>query len=142
MSRIILYSFLSVSSFLDIRTRRIPAWISLLFGMLSLVFAVFFQRTGILDLLFSALPGAVFAALSLVTEGKLGMADALAMVIIGLLKGWEDAAVIILYALMGASILSAGLLIIKKRGRNHEIPFLPFLMAGALIQEVTACFFL
>ena len=82
--------------------------------------------------------GAVFIGVALISGGKLGMGDALAILVIGIYLGGSGSALVVLYAMMITAAFSIVLLIIRRGNRDTALPFMPFLLAGCVLQQIGA----
>lgn len=72
-----------------------------------------------------------FLGLVLITRGKgMGMGDVKFMAAAGILFGWPDIGLGILFAFILGGIWSAGLFFRRKKGMKDKIPFGPFLVLG------------
>ncbi|MDI3299551.1 MAG: prepilin peptidase [Bacillota bacterium] len=129
-----LVALLVVATGVDLKVRLIPdganalgaAW-ALLVGFLGRG-AAFWPH-----LAAGAAAGLLFALIGLLSRGGLGGGDVKLAAVLGLYLGPASAAV----ALFAAAVLGGGvagvLLATKKRARRDELPFGPFLAAGALV---------
>lgn len=128
---IILLIVLVIESIRDIKSRQI--WIPL---PISLIAAeIFFQTVQreiqIKELIVILILVVVLAAISMISKEALGMGDVWMMgsilVVLGMINGLE--CIYISFVLAG---IYGGVLWLKKRNRNVEIPFVPFLLAGSV----------
>lgn len=94
----------------------------------NLLFAV--QRS-----LFSVLVGAgFFLAIVLISKGKwMGMGDVKLAVFLGLLLGWPNILLALSLSFFLGAAVGLALIILGKKKMSSQIPFGPFLSAGALI---------
>lgn len=138
---IFLFIFLIIGTISDIRKRSIPVLLFILFGTAGTVlrfFEIITENGSAVSWAFGLLPGAVFIGLSLISDKKLGMGDALAVLVTGIYMGGYDAALSVLYAMMITALFSIVILILRKGTRHTEIPFFPFLLTGCILQHVGA----
>ena len=63
----------------------------------------------------------------------MGLGDVKLVFFLGLLLGYPDILVALFLAFFIGSIIGLGLIIVKKKKFKSEIPFGPFLIAGAFI---------
>ncbi len=117
----------------DQKTGRLRLSVLAIFAAAGIACFIILQPFGLWEGLSGLMIGLLFAALSLITEGKIGMGDAFLIAVAGIyLGGWESAALT-----MGALFLSAlfGVvrIIQKKADRHTEMPFVPFMLASFLV---------
>jgi prepilin signal peptidase PulO-like enzyme (type II secretory pathway) len=129
----VLSSVLVVASFIDIHTLEIPDGVSLWIAAVGIASffvpdLVWWQR-----LLGSLVAASPLLIILLVSKGNaMGMGDIKLMAAVGLILGYK----LSLFALFSATVFGAviGLLLIilKKKGKRDEIPFVPMLSFGIL----------
>ena len=139
--QVLLFIFLLIATVLDIRSRRIPALLFVIFGAAGIIVRVFVimdqsQSPSIMEALFGIMIGAVFIGISLISDGKLGMGDAIAILVTGIYLTGSGTAFTVLYAMLLSALFSIVLLALHKGTRKTELPFLPFLLAGFLSQQI------
>lgn len=89
---------------------------------------------GINRLIFDMIPGLICIVLSCASKQSLGLGDSLLILITGMAVGYWSCFSILLIAVFG-SILWAGYLYIKgKASWKTEIPFVPFLLVGTIVE--------
>ena len=127
---------LFILSLWDIRTKKIPVVLTVLWGVL--LFGCRVCRG--LDPVMAAagmIPGAVILVLSVLSNGKIGLGDGLVLCALGAGFGTE-AMVVILSGAFGLAALGAvALIVFQKAGRNREMPFLPYVFAGYVVCMIT-----
>ena len=73
---------------------------------------------------------AFFLAVSVITKGALGMGDGWLMMALGTALETEEFLIMLLIGLGCSAVWAGILLVVLHRGRNAEIPFVPFLLLG------------
>ncbi|MBQ9359558.1 MAG: prepilin peptidase [Lachnospiraceae bacterium] len=141
MKEAALFIFLIISTVFDIKSRTVPAVIFAISGAVGIMAYIAtgtYLSGGIVDELFGVILGAVFIGVALISGGKLGMGDALAILVIGIYLGGSGSALVVLYAMMITAAFSIVLLIIRRGNRDTALPFMPFLLAGCVLQQIGA----
>lgn len=82
------------------------------------------------------IPGAIFIALSIITKGKVGIGDGIALGIVGSITGLSQALVIAGLGLFLQSLAAVVLLVIRRVDGQSRLPFLPFMLAGWIVAIV------
>ena len=122
---IVLIVYLIVMSVFDIKTLSIPLWPGIVcFGMLSVTLLV--MGTTPLRIAAGILVGGLLYALSYVSRGGIGRADALVYVVTGTVLGLYKNLEVLFLSLTMAAMVGAFLLIFKKVDRKYRLPFVPF----------------
>lgn len=80
------------------------------------------------------LPGACCLVLSWLSREGLGYGDSALILGCGLSLGLWDCLSVLFSAMLLSGIWAAGLLMTRRAGRKKEIPFVPFLFFGLLVQ--------
>ena len=78
------------------------------------------------------LPGAVVLALAVVSGGRIGCGDGIALIVAGLYLDVGSILAALLCALLLSSLFAGAVLVLTHR-RKFSYPFLPFLLAGYLL---------
>lgn len=120
--------YLLLSSYSDIKNRKISIVLSLLFIIMA-----FF----IMGFLYGFTLGLLFFLFSIISKGKLGMGDALLIFTTGFYFSFFEMFTIIFYSLFLSSIFSIykiySLKLKKSDLKRFSLPFAPFLFLGLLI---------
>lgn len=126
--------YLAVISFFDLRTGRIPNFITFGFSALMLFTTVFTTPSKILvRLLCAAFFFLLFLCIAMFTKG-LGMGDVKLAAVIGYCNGFFDASLIFILACLGGILFFLLCHFINRELKR--IPFAPFVTAGYLISEI------
>lgn len=73
---------------------------------------------------------AFFGGVSFLTHGALGMGDVLVMFVMGIFLEFREFLMTVMSGLFLAAFYSGGCLVFRKKKRESEIPFVPFLLFG------------
>nr|WP_296488929.1 prepilin peptidase [uncultured Acetatifactor sp.] len=127
--------WLLTGSVMDIRNRRVPIWLLLTGGILSLT-VIFFQCVisgrEVVDILKGMLPGTGLLLVAFVTKNA-GYGDGIALLCLGIVLGGGKSLLLLGLSLFLISIFSLTMLVTRKAGRNTGIPYFPFLTGAWLI---------
>lgn len=123
---------LLIQSVWDIRTKKIPLWISLCFGGCSFLYSIGCHRDW-LGFLFALVPGVVCFVLGYWTREAIGYGDAMLLCALGMLYSLEEILFICVAAVMLAGVAGLILLIVFQKNGKYQIPFVPFLWMGWLV---------
>lgn len=137
LSKIWMGMILLVQSIWDFREKEIPTIVSLVGGVVGLGLSVMAGRTG-LELLYSCVPGGICFLCSRLTKGAVGYGDAILLTAMGMVYELEELVMICCIAFGFASGVALVLLVVFHKKGNYEIPFVPFLTIGWIV-ELCAC---
>ena len=132
----ILCSFLGICSCYDCKKRTIPGWLLYTGILLGLIYAAMLLIWGQYSwsaILTGVLPGTFMLLLCHITEGKLGSADGMMVIPIGLMHQWQRCTAEVIGACLLTFFLAAVLIISRKGNRNTQIPFAPFLCTAVVL---------
>ena len=129
--------YLSTAGFMDYRKRSIPVYLPVVGLALGVLLYIFQKDYSIKEELIAIIPGLVFVVISIVTSGKIGLGDGLIMMPFGILLGFWNSMVSMVYAMIFSGTVALILLATKKRNGNYEMPFLPFLLCGLVLNLLT-----
>ncbi|MBQ9606487.1 MAG: prepilin peptidase [Lachnospiraceae bacterium] len=133
---VLLFIFLITGTISDLRSRSIPVLLFIIFGMTGVTEYIISGDRSLMNEAFGVILGVVFIAISVISESKLGMGDALAVLVTGIYLGGSEAACAVLYAMLMTALFSVIILALRKGNRTTALPFLPFLLAGCTLQQV------
>lgn len=129
----IMLGVLAGFSVYDLKTRKVPLTAVAAAGVAALVYRLC-VKTGILELAAGLVPGLLLLLLAYVTKESIGTGDGLLLCVVGVFCGLTGTLAVLGTALVLAAGVAAVLLISKRAGRKTELPFLPCLCAGYLLQ--------
>lgn len=133
IEQIIIVTGLSINAFLDIKKREVSAAVVMLMALSGWVFHLLSCRFSITDLLMGLLPGIIALIISWVGREAIGYGDVWILLGMGLVLGGKEMMKISMTALLGAGCCALVLLLIFKKGRKYELPFVPFLLLADLV---------
>lgn len=129
MREILVLVFLGFNAWTDLRKKQISLVTVAVFSVVMLVRA--FCTGGISwELLLPVGIGCFFLAVSIVTKGAVGMGDGWLIMALGLALEMEEFVTALLVGLLCCAAWAGILMSVFQRGRNTEIPFVPFLLVG------------
>ncbi|MCI9025395.1 MAG: prepilin peptidase [Dorea sp.] len=141
ISRVCCMGFLAWVSVIDLRTRRIPVVLLIVWNLQAVIYRLYQVTGGREDaaLFIGGIGvGAAFFLISRVTKEGIGYGDSWMILILGIYLGvWE-----ILEVLAGTCLLLAAASVIcltaKRMSPSFAFPFAPFLAAGYLLHVICA----
>ncbi len=131
MEHCIVVAFLGLNAISDILRREICLFSIGIFMIAAIVYQGLILQN-IAAILPGLLPGAALLVLSRVTREALGLGDGLLVLVLGSFLGLNEALDVLLLALFFAAVWAGILLLIRKKHRDYEFPFVPFVLAGYL----------
>ena len=130
---ILIILFLIYASVFDLKWHSVPV-IPVIAVLILEVAAGLFLR-GRSHVIISLIPGIVILLLSLCKGSGIGVGDGFVAMITGLFLGIEGELVSLYFSFILSGIFSVGLIAVKKGNKRTEIPFVPFMAAGFLIEK-------
>jgi leader peptidase (prepilin peptidase)/N-methyltransferase len=118
---------------IDMKERKIPCVVLCISFLIALLSTVIVKHGITTEQLCGMTIGFLFILISFVTRGQLGLGDGITLVITGVVIGFWDNLLMVLYALFTAGITAIILIIFKRSNRKKRIPFLPFLLLGYIV---------
>ncbi len=125
-------AMLIIGSLEDIKNKQIHiVWIAC-FALEGVLCCFFLGKqpaiSVIIEIMIDMVPGFLLLLLSFVTKGGIGAGDGILLMAAGIFLGTARVCKIFIYAIFLSAMYAWFLFIIKKKGRKHEIPFVPFLL--------------
>lgn len=130
-------AILAVNGMRDLRTGTIFLRTTVLSGVIGFSIRLVFLFSGggkpdALNLCFSLLPGGLLILLSTISRGALGAGDGIVIAALGTILGYKDVIAMVAWGL-GLAFLFAACLFFRNKDREQQIPFIPLLLAGYVI---------
>ncbi len=132
----LLVIFLSICAVTDWKTKQVSLPVIISFGAVGVVCYIIARPTGLIDEFLGLLLGLIFIALAVLTEGKVGLGDALLIVVTGIYLGGRENMSMVMGAMLMAALAGAVKLMLKKAKRNTEMAFVPFILLSFVIRQV------
>ena len=130
---IIMLTILTVE---DIKEKEISVTLAILFIVSGLALALVRDNGFSVDIIYSILPGVFLLAVSIITNGKIGAGDGLALIGLGAAIGALGAIVAFVIGILLAAGYGAAKMLRKKIRGTAALPFLPFLLTGTIFVAV------
>ena len=126
-----IFILLGIGSFLDIKTREIPNWISVIIAMTAVI-------NFRLENLWRLIVAVIFFSVALAT-GKIGGGDVKLIVALSVVCGLWGSFALLLFAQIAMLIFYAGNYIFCKingKTADKALPFVPFIFIGYLVTKI------
>lgn len=136
IQRLIVLFMLTSCSREDILHRRICVQGLMYFAIAGVFCQFILKRQLFPELLFGIVPGLAILIFSVLSRGSIGQGDGMLLMVVGICLGAAATMRMIVYAVFSAAICALFLYFVKKKGRNYEMPFVPFLLAAFLLDMV------
>ena len=128
---------LTVQSVYDIRYKRLPLWITILGMAVGGAFRIL-QGNHWTLLLFGLIPGSLCLLFAKISKEAMGYGDGLIICMMGVSLSMQHLIGSCLIGFVLAGVVALILLVFGKRKGKQEIPLVPFLLVGYLL-EVVLC---
>lgn len=116
----------------DIRTKEIPSWISFGLGICGLLYSLCCHREWSCFCL-ALIPGVICLFWGFCTRQAVGYGDGILLCSLAMLYTLEEVLSIFMLAIFFAGIVGLLLLVVFRKKKTFEIPFVPFLFVGWLV---------
>lgn len=127
--------FLLLCAASDLRSKTLPVSLLLAVGVPAAGFDLFCLAGGKVsasELSLACMPGVFLLLVHLAAGKQVGAGDGLAMLVCGLLLGWENCLWLLTAALLLCGAAGAVLMLARKAEKSTKIPFLPFVLVSFL----------
>jgi Flp pilus assembly protein protease CpaA len=121
--------FLGANAICDIRKREVSLP---LIGILAVcgISGAIWKHVTILERILPMGIGLLMVGFSILSQGGLGMGDALLLTALGTVLELPQYLVMLCIGFLLSAFWAAGLMTLGKKGRNAEFPMVPFFLAG------------
>lgn len=130
--------WLGILSVSDLRWKRVPVWLLAVGGIIMTIMSADQFEQGIkgaAELIWGLMPGALLLLMAVITK-KAGIADGIVLLLLSLPLGYRECIVSFVLSFLIMSIVSLLLLVLNKVKGNSKLPYLPFLLAGYMMQAI------
>lgn len=131
--------YLFVLSFFDWKEKAVPQLLLWLGGMAAVGMLTYgyYERDMQWQIYFAESLSAVIPGMCLLIAAfftkKAGMADGIVFLILGVFLGRQESMTVFWISLLMAAVFSGYLLLFCKKGKNYQVPYLPFVTASYLL---------
>ncbi|MBP3487129.1 MAG: prepilin peptidase [Roseburia sp.] len=129
-----LLGVLAVTAYQDWREQKIGIYLPCAAGIVGLLLYLFYREHTLTDLLLGMGIGVVMLLIAWTGRECIGAGDGVMLVASGTFLGFWGNLRLLIAALFLAAVAALFLLVIKRKGRNYRMPFLPFLLVAYLFQ--------
>lgn len=129
--------FLIPCAITDLKSKTIPIWWTVVFGISAMIYQIFWKKQKLEAILFSMIIGVTLLVAAKISNQRIGYGDGIIFLILGLWIGFWDGISLLFFSLILSSIISVYLVIVRRKGRDYRIPFIPFVTAAYIILEGT-----
>lgn len=121
--------FLGINSWFDMKKKEISLAAVGIFGLLGLLISLHDGGLSWDFLIPAGISGGVIG-LSIVTGGAVGMGDGLVLMALATMLRSGKFMAVLFMGLLSCAVCSLVLLLVFRKGRDWEIPFIPFVLLG------------
>lgn len=130
MQECLLLGLLSLCTVEDLKKKELTLTHILVFGIGGMVLHIIQPNCSIVSVLCGMAIGLLMIGISILTRGNVGLGDGILLLVTGIYLGGYDNLQLLLTGLFFAACWSLGLLLFRKKKRNEQIAFVPFLLAA------------
>lgn len=121
----------------DIKRKTVPVIPMMIWGMVGIVLHIAMGRINDMQMLLGMIPGVAAYILSILTKEKIGRGDALLLVVTGIYMGFWGNIIMLWVGLIFAAIGGVAAIVIFKKKKSDELPFIPFLAAAYVMYIIS-----
>ncbi len=133
MEAVSLLGILGLCSYRDIREKHLRTGVLLSAAVLGLWMHLWFERIGLWDMAGGMAVGISLYLVAYLSGEKIGKGDALLVMVCGIFLGFWETIVLLWIAFLFAGLFGFVFMKVQHVGRNHELPFVPFLLLGYVV---------
>ena len=130
--RVIVMLFLTIGSYCDIKTRKLPMGFLLLFAGVGIYLNLMWKYQNMETLVLGVSFGVMFFVIGKVTEEAIGYGDSWMILNLGLVFGLWKTLLLLEIAFCVCFVFSFVGLLTKRLKRKTRVAFFPFLMIGCM----------
>lgn len=138
LDKMVVVLMMFIHSITDIKYKKVMGELLFAGGVLGVLFWSFQIRNETWEYtkLFALCPGIVLLLFANITKEAIGYGDGWILLTLGFVYEWEAVCGILIGAFMFATIVALICLILLRKHRTYEIPFVPFLTLAVFMEEL------
>ena len=129
---ILLFIFLIICSYTDIKERSINVGMIILFAILGILCS----NAKIISIFIGIIPGILLFLVNRLTNGQIGIGDVLVLIVVGIILGFEKTVIILMLSTLMAGIYGIIKMLIFKVNRKETMAFAPFVLLAYIVVAV------
>lgn len=133
LQAIVLGGILAIQSFYDLKRKELPVLVTVTGAGIGLLFWIILGNRSI-TLFAGFLPGILLLLFAKISREAIGYGDGLLIVMMGMYLKINSLISVCMWAFSLAGVVALFLLITAKKKGKQEIPFVPFLLVGFLME--------
>lgn len=119
---------LGIEALEDFKKHKIAVWLICVFGICGAICHILYQKGEYQSLIGGVAIGLGMILVSVATQGKVGLGDGMVLFVTGIFLGFQKNLILFVLSQILASCYALFLLVVRKKDRNHEFAYLPFLL--------------
>lgn len=132
IGKVLLLFILAGVAYEDCKEKQISLYVPLAAAILGMVLHLCFRELTLTDIFLGIAVGIILLLIAWISGGSVGAGDGVMLMVSGLFLGFWGNLALLMMALGMVSMVALFLVVIKRKGRNYRLPFLPFLLAAYL----------
>lgn len=137
MADLIVGIFLLINTGCDLKRKEIPLWSILIFGGIGIILVFFRDTAELMSYIGGLLTGLLVIGTAAATKETVGYGDGMIVAVCGIYLGFFRTFFVLFYGLLLCAVVSAVLVVMKKRTGKTRVPFLPYLLFGYVCLSLT-----
>ena len=134
--KVLLLLVLSGAAYQDYKEKEIDVRIPIFSAVIGCGLHLYFGEGRIQDILPGICVGIAFILLTGISGGAIGAGDGIMLMATGTFLGFWRNISMLMTALMFTSIAALYFMVVKKKGKDYRLPFLPFLLVAYLVELI------
>lgn len=130
----VLLIFMAAAAYQDWKEKQINAGIFLAAAICGIALQAGVQNENVWSVLTGVGVGVVLLLFAWITGGSVGEGDGMMIMICGIYLGFWKIISLFMTALVMAGSTALFMIVVRKKGRNYRLPFVPFMLAAYLFQ--------
>lgn len=120
----------------DLRTKNISMIIVGIWAVIGIIIQMLNGDLICINRLVAMIPGVFLYFFAKISGEKVGFGDAWTIIVMGIYMDIGDVLIVGVFSITISGIVALLLIVIWKKKRDYEIPFIPFLFAGYLMTRL------
>lgn len=130
LGEVLLLLTLAIAAYQDVREKRISLYIPMIAIGVGMIWRIIFAKGTGKDILLGCLVGVSILLISWVSKQSIGMGDGLMLIVSGVFMELWMNVTLLMIAFGLVAVTGLYMLVVKKKGKDYRLPFLPYLLVA------------
>lgn len=133
IGKVVLLLTFAGTAYRDYKEKEIPLWMPALAAIVGMILHLLCWETTLADILLGTLVGVLLLFVAWISRERVGIGDGIMLMVSGIFLGFRGNLTLLFMALGMVGLVALFFIVVKRKGKDYRLPFVPFLLAAYLV---------